>query len=253
MQGQNLEDLLSEMPAEPQEIPHEAEAEQNAPPPEPTGEEQAAAPPAVEREEVPEKGFVPVTVAQDERKKRQELERRLSEYEERLKRFEQPQQPQHEQAQPDWYNQPGEAAQALQEQFQHELFQTRLALSETFMRQQHEDFEDVSVVFAEQAKRDPHLMQRLFAHPNPAQYAYQIGQQIKLMQDVGNDPAAYRKKLEEEIRAQIQAEQGGTQKTASSSQPPPQVPRSLARDVSQQPRNARGQFDGPTPLEDILG
>jgi hypothetical protein len=129
----------------------------------------------------------------------------------------------------------------MQNHFAREMFQTRVALSEQFVKQQHQDYDEVSTLFAEQAKRDPELLNRLYAHPNPAQYAYQVGQQIKFMQEVGNDPAAYRKKLEDEIRAQIVAEQGGSQQAAPAQSGQPRVNGKFA------------SFDTTASLDELLG
>lgn len=255
MQDSNdLHSMLEGDDSAPAMEPERNEPVQRETQPEPTGEPTSAAPPADANQQASDGENWTRQAALDERRKRQDAERRIAEYEKELNDLrQQRQQPQGQM--PSWYENPEQAAQAMQAQFQNEMFQTRLALTETFMRQQHQDFEEVSVIFAEQAKRDPSLIQKLYSHPSPAQYAYQIGKQIQFMQDVGNDPAAYRKKLEDEIRAQIVAEQGGSQQSAPAQSVKPQVPRSLARDVSQQPRvNGKfASFDTTASLDELLG
>jgi hypothetical protein len=250
-----LDDLLSgtdEYQAPPS---HESAPERHETQPDPqTGvNQQDVAPPANVEEVEPQNGYVPVKVAQDERRKRQELEKKLKEYEERLN---QPQHPQQQQQPPDWYTSPEQAAQVLQETMQQQLFQRSVAMSEALMRQQHPDYDEISTVFADRARNDPHLLQQLYNHPFPAQFAYQVGQQIRLMEEIGSDPAAYRAKIEAEVRAKLGVVDGDPAQPSgrpSQAQPQPSaVPRSLARDVSQQPRNTRGQFQGPAPIEDLL-
>jgi len=256
MQDNNsLDDLLSGS-ADDQPQPHaqpEATPERVEARPEPTGDKQQdAASPAEVEEVTPESGFVPVKAVQEERRKRQDLEKRLKEYEAKLQQQPQPQQEQYQQ--PDWFASPEQAAQAMQMQFEQQLFQRSVAMSEIVMREKHTDYDEVSNLFAERAKQDPQLLQRLYQHPFPAQFAYQVGQQIRLMEEIGSDPAAYRAKVEAEIRASLgQPERQGQRSTSQAPASSPAVPRSLARDVSQQPRNSAGRFDGPAPIEDLLG
>lgn len=193
----------------------------------------------------------------DERRKRQELEKKLREFEARLQPQQQPQQ----QAKPDWWAAPDQAAIGLQQQMEMQVFETRVALSERLIKQQHPDYDEVSNLFAERARQDPRLIYELMQHPLPAEFAYQVGQQIKLMDEIGSDPGAYRARLEAEILAKhgIQAGQppAAAPRQAQARQAPTQaVPRSLARDVSAQPRTPKGQFaslDQPASLEDLLG
>lgn len=257
----DLHDLLEGANAAPVKTPEQREAvadEHGTQASEPAGGKQdSTAPPADANHQVQEVENWTKQAALDERKKRQELEKRIAEYEERIRGYEQQrQQPKQQEQPPDWWSSPDKAAEVFQAQIQEQLYQTRVSLSEQFMRQQHADYDEVSTLFAEQAQRDPHLLRQLYSHPSPAQFAYQIGQQIRLMQEVGNDPAAYRKKIEDEIRAKLLAEQGGAQQPAQAqAKPTSQVPRSLARDVSQQPR-VNGKFasyDTPASLDEILG
>lgn len=244
-ENQDLDDLLSGDEGDVQaEAPRAPEPETVAE----TGEKPSeAAPPAVATPPIEsEPDLVPRKAILDERRKRQELERKIKEMEERLTA-----RPVEPQPQPDWITDPETAARSLEEQMQLRLYQTAVYQSETIMRRQHEDYDDVAAVFAEAAREDPNLAMQVYRHPFPAEFAYQYGRKLKLMQEIGDDPEAYRAKLEAEIRAKLTGEPS-TQAASRPVKSAP-VPRSLARDVSQQPRNSRGQFDGPAPLEDILG
>lgn len=224
-----------------------------------TGEKQdATAPPAEGRSVAePEAESWTKQAVLDERRKRQELEKRLKEYEQRLQpQAQQPAQPQQPQA--DWWSSPDQAAQVLQQQVEQQVFQTRVAMSERMLRQQHPDYDEVSELFAERARQDPNLLQQVFSHPFPAEFAYQVGQQIKMLQEIGNDPSAYRQRLRDQLREEILAEMGQQPARAQTpqSKPAAAVPRSLARDVSQQPRQPNGRFgnlDSIAPLDDLLG
>lgn len=249
MQDPTLDDLL-DAPEGQQTAPEAPQPVQQGEPPapmEPTGDKpHDTAPPA---DVAPGAGqdVVPRKAVLDERRKRQELEARLKELEARL----QPQQ-QHEPAPPpDWYAAPDQAAAHFQQEMQQRLYQTAVYQSEMVMRQKHEDYDEVSALFADAAQQDHRLAVAVFQHPFPAEYAYQVGKQLKLMQEIGNDPGAYRAKLEAEILARHGIQSG--QNAVAAAPRNSAVPRSLGRDVSQQPRNARGQFDGPAPLDELLG
>lgn len=257
MQGTDLETLLDGPASEPQAMPEATPAAQPEPAPaEPTGEKDSAAPPADAKPEAkPEETWTKQAVL-DERRKRQELEKRLQEFEARLQPQQQPQpQPQ---AKPDWWASPEQAAATLQQQMEMQVFETRVALSEQIVKQRHADYDEVSNLFAERARQDPRLIHELMRHPVPAEFAYQVGQQIRLMDEIGSDPGAYRARLEAEILAKhgITPGQPAAPTSPARQATPSAVPRSLARDVSAQPRTRTGQFaslDTPASLDDILG
>lgn len=254
MQDNDLDDLLDGPPegskpardAQPEPAPEPVAAQ-----PEPTGEnDHDTAPPADVKSEV-EPDYVPRRAVLDERRKRQNLENKLRELEARLH---QPTQQYEPQQAPDWYAEPEQAAAALQAEVQHRMYQTAVYQSEMIMRDKHADYDEVSQLFAEAAQQDFNLALAVFQHPFPAEYAYAVGKQIMLMQEIGNDPGAYRAKLEAEILAKhglAPGEAPRPQQVAPKADN--SVPRSLGRAVSQQPRNSRGQFEGPASLDELLG
>lgn len=250
----DLDTLLSQGDGPTQSAQQPESAPQPEPQSAPTGDKPTA-PPAV----ASEPDHVPRQAVIDERRKRQDLERRVAELQEQVQRFNQPQPPEAKQPEPDWWQDPQTAAQHLQSQVQNQmqarLYQQAVYTSEKILRQQHQDYDEVANLFAEAAKQDQRLLQQVLEHPFPAEFAYKAGRQIKLMQEIGEDPDSYRSKLEAEILAKHglapgQAPAPQTQQR----QPQAPVPRSLARDTSiAQPRNSRGQFDSPASLDDILG
>lgn len=131
-----------------------------------------------------------------------------------------------------------------------EIYRTRVEQSQFVMRQQHQDYDEIEAIFAEEAHKRPALWQELAAHPVPAAYAYEEGRKIKAMREIGSDPNAYREKLKQEILAELQSSQPSPQlKPPVTAVPAP--PPSLAGVPSASPQVVRG-YQGPTPLEDLL-
>jgi hypothetical protein len=231
--------------------PSPAPQAETPPPAEPTGEPQdSAAPPADAKPPTPEPDHVPRSALQDERRKRQEYERKLAEMEARIAQL-QPRQQQQPEPQPeaDWYTNPQQAAAQMQMALRHEVIKSRFEISEAVIAERYDDYVDMREVFSQAAQANPALREQLLQHPNPAKFAYDTGKQIQEW----NDFVASR----DEFRSWKAGKSTQPAAAAAPSQAPTPsaapVPRSLARDVSQQPRNDRGQFDSHTPLEDILG
>ncbi len=225
--------------------------------PQVTGDkQQTAEPPAAAKPEGQEPGHIPREALLDERRKRQEIERKYLELEARLNN---PQQPQQEQAKPDWFANPEEAAAYMRQEIERQNFETRIVLSEQIMAEKHSDYEQMRDTFAEAAAKSPHLAQQLVQAPNPARFAYEMGKRIALANEIGGDPQSYKAKLEAEFRQKygIPDEPNGQPSAPQQRMPAPAapVPKSLAKTPSAQPRNQVGQFaqKGPTPLEDIIG
>lgn len=234
---------------EPQPIEGEAEAE--------TGDKEIeAAPPAVPN--VKDEGpHVPRKALEDERRKRQELERQIAELTGKAtQQTQQPQQqPQPSQQRqfpqrPDPWTDPEGAAAYDQMMFQHQLFETRVITSKELMRTVKPDFDEMEKIFIEAASADPWLEQQLVQHPMPAKFAYEQGRKLKLMREIGDDPAAYEQRLREKWEAERLGQQQAPLVPAA-----PAAPKSLANTASTQPRLKNGQFagSGRASLDDILG
>lgn len=215
--------------------------------PEPPSEEPAEQPDAVETAEAqPESRHVPLKALEDERRKRQELEKRLQELEQRA----QPRQPQQSQQQPppqfpDPLDDPQGYARYMQQELQRSQFETRAMVSQEMMRAQHKDYDEVEAIFVEAAKSNPMLLQEMISHPVPGKYAYEQGRKIKLMNEI-SDPDAYRARLREEILAEL----NGTQAQA----PVAPAPKSLAGATSAPVKHStrKSQYDGPADLSELL-
>lgn len=97
---------------------------------------------------------------------------------------------------------------------------------------------------------DPEIHRRIMASPNPYAAAVQWHQHTSTMSEIGSDPAAYKAKLAEEIRAQVMAEINGGQQP-DGNQPAPVMPSNFAaaRNVG---TRAGPAWSGPPTLDDIF-
>jgi hypothetical protein len=222
---------------------------------------------AADVESEPEPGpAVPRRALEDERRKRQELERKLAEYQERFtpQPMQQPamqpyqQMPQQPEAIPDpilepdafrhWQHQQVETyVERMQRETQAREYQRGVIMSDMQMRAQHDDYDELVNVAVEVAKQDPQLAHLITSHPLPGVAAYQAGQKLKAMQEIG-DPTSYRAKVEAEVLAKYGIQPNGAAQPAKLKAP---VPRSLAGHGSKQPRDHAGRFS-EVSLEDIL-
>lgn len=93
--------------------------------------------------------------------------------------------------------------------------------------------------FLEAANSDPSLVTKIGGEVDPYGFVLKWHDRQRLMSEIGDDPGAYRKKIEEQVRTQIAAE-GRSQTPA---------PPSLANTPS---GTGTKEWKGPTPLEDIF-
>lgn len=175
----------------------------------------------------------------------------------------QPQRQQHEQrgpAIPDPIEDPQGYHEAITGHFNRQLadfqLQTTLTLSERFARSQHgnETFEETRAWLTTR----PDLEDYFTRQPDPWGAAISHFTRERLAEEIGDDPSAYRAKIEAEIRAKVEAEfqerQGASGMTAQTQQQQhraaPPAPASTARSAA--PRDPSGRFTGPAPLGDIF-
>ncbi|MNY73265.1 hypothetical protein D3C86_2120160 [compost metagenome] len=76
---------------------------------------------------------------------------------------------------------------------------------------------------------------------NPYEFAYREGKRIQLLKEVGDDPAAYRARIEAEVREQLQKANPAALN----------LPASLAGARSSATRTAPA-FTGPSPLDSLF-
>lgn len=170
---------------------------------------------------------VPLAALKAEREKRQERERELAELRQQVQAPKAPEQPQ-------FYEAPEQYVQHAVRQVQQQTTQVLYAALEDAAREQHADYDEVLGEVTEAAQANPAIRQQVFNSPNPALAAYKLGKQLRQMKEL-QDPAAYRAKVEAEVRAQIKAEQdaAAAAKAAQVAAIPPDL--SAARSLRDEP------------------
>ncbi len=85
-------------------------------------------------------------------------------------------------------------------------FNERLNVSEMLVREKHADVDEKIEAFKAEAAQNPALMARLQTERHPWAWAYEQGRKALAAREIGDDPAAFRAKLEAEIREKVLAE-----------------------------------------------
>ncbi len=222
-----------------------------APKPESPPPGEAAEKPQAEKAEA-RSTHVPLQALEDERRKRQELEREATQlrewhrqYQEAVRQAQMRQhqaapQPQPEQPQPlawDWEN-PDKPLQTLQQQLAQTAqeakqaadmaaWQRHVRMSVHMARTTHPDYDDMETAFIEVARRNPALIQQMYAHDHPGEFAYEVGRQARALSEIG-DPVAYRQRIEAEARAKWEAERAESLAAQPAVHRPASLPRTLA-------------------------
>ena len=174
---------------------------------------------------------VPLAALEAERKGRQDWKEKAIRYEEELRHMRE------QAANPPQERQQLDPLQSIQQQLINERFNT----SEMLVKQAHADADEVVGVFMEAAKANPALSAALQSQRHPWDFAYKEGKRLSMLKEVGDDPSAYRAKIEAEVMAKL-----------NQSQPQAlNLPTSLngARSVANRSSPA---FTGPTPLDAIV-
>lgn len=197
-------------------------AVETPPAPEPQADTGApASPPEVKPEEQPH--TVPIGAILDEREKRQIAQRELEETKRKLAEYEAAK----VHPVPDPAEDPRAFAAYQQQQVQQVLWNERLNMSEAIARQTNGDavVDEAREAFAQAVKTSPALYADMQRQPNPYAFVVQWHQRQKLIDEIGNDPAAYRTRMMEQLRAEMaaQAPTAGAPTT-----PKPNLPPSMA-------------------------
>jgi hypothetical protein len=177
---------------------------------------------------------------EEESRQRIEWETRAKLYQEQAERAGQPQrpQPQRQVPIPDVFNDPEGYARYVEAQAAHRLETERLHNSEERAR---DKFGDAVVEEALDAARKAGLIERgHFLQANPRHPWGELvawHKQQKVLATVGDDPDAYRKKVEDEIRAKL-ASEGSAGGTTAPGAPPQRFPGTLADNTAAGPQGA---------------
>jgi hypothetical protein len=207
----------------------------------PKGEEPSA-PPALEEPQ----HTIPPKALQEERRKRQEAEDRLTRLEQELQAIRQPQQPPAP-APSLWEDEQGWQdhlkGDVVSTAVQQATLNARLDMSEMMVRQSNPDFEEKKTAFIQLMQENPLLQQKALADPHPWNFAYTYVKNHERMQQLAAvDVTDLENKLREQIRAELEAQK-------QPETPAPTIPASLAD--SQSARSSTVP-QAPPSLADIL-
>lgn len=186
---------------------------EKAAPPTAKQETQEAKPTATTADDAEDGPPVPRKALLDERRKRQDLEHALAElkgqisvYQSTVQRPAMPPPPPPEPADKRFYGDPityikeevGRAAKEMRDWV--------INRSEYEARKQYSDYDAKLEGFAKAAKQDQSLWAKLNAHPAPAFYAYEIGQNYLMLEDGGGSLEAMAKKIRDQTRVEVESE-----------------------------------------------
>ena len=217
---------------------------------EPTGEvvEQVteppkeAAPPVAEKDDKPPPGFVPHQALAEERRKRQEYERELAAYRQKLEALEKP-----PAAKPNLFEDPDNWEKVLDERLESKIQLVRQESEQKFLQlceqralERYADFADVAQVFAETARETPGLIDEARRAADPAEFIYRSGLNLKRFKEAGSIDALI-----------AQAEARGEERARQSAKPVPEIPESLT-DIAGGKGESRESWSGPKPLTQLL-
>jgi hypothetical protein len=124
--------------------------------------------------------------------------------------------------------------------------ETFLRYTEDAARSRYPDYEQMRTAFAKEAEKNPAVIGDLANAPDPGEYIYRQGKVINELQQVGGDLAAYRQRIEIEIRQKVEKELAERDAKLA------RIPQSLNTEPSKGAGVVGATWAGPTPLEDIL-
>ena len=138
-------------------------------------------------------------------------------------------------------------ARAIRQNIEHDVWNQRLNLSEAGLRAKHQDVDEKVGWFKEAVAQNPQLAADMRRHPDPYVFAYEQGQRFNEARAILSDPAAYRARIEAEIRAGLQQ----SAPAVPAAPVVPVLPSSLASARSAADRSAPA-WTGPESLADII-
>jgi hypothetical protein len=190
--------------------------------------------PAAPEKRKPDPEFVPLKAVQEERRKRQELERRLQELETQRN------------PPPNLQEDPNGYQAHLQQTLQSSLLNERLNLSESMVRDKHGDeaVEEAQELFGQAAQQDPALVNKLYSERNPYGWLMKWAKSQKLTKEMGDDPDTWISQKEAEIRAKVEQEIAQKYQRPT---PPPSLASAHGGRVESTPA-----WSGPSSLDSIL-
>jgi hypothetical protein len=147
---------------------------------------------------------------------------------------------------------PVEDPQGYHAYHQRMLFNERLENSEFRLRDKHDDVDAKIEVFKKAVQANPALTAEFSRQRDPYRWAYEYAKRVMAQEEIGDDPTAFRTKIEAEIRAKVEAEYAAAGNGAAPIRQAPTVniPRSLGTAPSSAPRTLQA-VDTVPEWEDI--
>lgn len=194
--------------------------------PEPAAEEVKGEPVAAPPAAVEEAKHIPIAALLDERDKRKAKEQEAEELRRKLAEYEAKAAPK-----PDFFENPEAALQAAQQQALAAALNTKLETSR-FLAEKEFGADLVKDAYAF-FDANPHLSHDLVKSPSPFHEAVKVFQRHKALQEIGDDPASFRARIEAEVKERLLAEMQQAQPKPTA--PPPSMAAAPGTAGAQQP------------------
>lgn len=133
-------------------------------------------------------------------------------------------------------------------EFQQQLLNQKLDISEAFAREKYSDFDDKLTIFSSLCQENPTLYEQMAAQANPAEFVYRTASNQQKLKEMG-DPTEYENKIRADERARVAAEY--EKKMAEEGKKRADLPGSIAT-VSAAGGATSATWSGPTSLDDLL-
>jgi hypothetical protein len=261
MANEQLDSFLASetQAATPEPAPREApEPRQEAPEPKAEAKTQPEPKPPEDDAEPPQaldgEPVIPRRAYEDERRKRQDWKEKAARLEGELAAYkaqqEQARQPQPEQMPPLAPIDPAQDPVGFTARLQQVLLNERLNNSEERLREKigDEKLNEYVNEFKQLAQRDQTLFGKLYSQTNPYAWMAREVDRLRHLREVGDDPSAYRARIEAEARAKWEAE--------AAAKPPPVSPAAGMQPSLATARSVAGRtastWTGEPSLEEVL-
>lgn len=177
-----------------------------------TGEKtESTTPPVVDQEQKSEK-FIPINALLDEREKRQRLEAEIADLRAKIT-------PVNEEKgidEDELFSNPAAVLKRVQEEAYLAARRDMINMSEAILFETKPDAQEKLDAFKGAVQANPSLYQQMIQSPNPAGFAYQVGQQYLQMKSMPTDMGKYEQELRAKIEAEMAAKYGVKGKVPSS-------------------------------------
>jgi hypothetical protein len=208
-----------------------------------TGVKEESVPPGTKTGAAKQDPLVPLGALQSERKRRQELERRIAEFEAKAQAQSTP-----EAEKPDFFADPEKYIESRVQTALKESQDRFLAYSEQRARERHSDFEEKLEAFSELVRSNPMYYQQMMQSPDPGEFAYAAGKNFHSVKGIG-DIDTWRDQERARIRAEVEAEHRKQSALATAHSVPKSVAGVQGEGIKTQPEPV---FNGPAPLSALF-